>query len=779
MEDPRLQQLIDRINELANRQNAINEELKVVKRSLFELRQPHPSETVETAFPPLPKDQKPIDFPTPVKAEAKSQPQNLPPIVWRKKDKTKWEEFIGTNLLNKLGIAILVLGISFGVKYAIDHQMLNPLTRIILGYLASAGLIGFALKLKKDYVAFSAVLLSGGMAALYFITFAAYDFYYFIPQAVAFGVMVAFTAFTVFAALQYNMQVIAIIGLVGAYGVPFLLSDGSGRVAVLLSYMTLVNIGILTISFLRSWRLVFWSAFSLTWLIFSVWAVDSYSSEEHFWLALTFATVFFVIFYVSFLASQSTEQKSLTAGNIIAVLQNCIFYFAWGYYFVSDLPEGKLYLGLFTLFNALIHFGVCVFIYKRLSSKKDSFYFVAGLVLVFLTVAVPVQLEGNWVTLVWASMAALLFWVGRTKKFHVYELLSYPLAALTVFSLLHDWQSIRQNYYSYYSDIPTQYFTPVLNINYFTSLVVAGMFGFMLWWAKKYEQVVDNKWLHTLTPVAKYGWPIAGVVILYIATYQQVAIYFQNEYAQSAVRLPDEGVEYNADWLRFQGLWLIHYSITFFAAIWFVNLKKFQQPTIEWVVLALNGLAVMSFLTVGLSALENLRYSYLSPSRFYSSGFMHLAIRYVSYLFVAASLFVNFRVAGNKSEAIKKSERLFCHLVILSLLSSWLFSIWEVNRVNEGVQLALSILWGVYALYLIVWGFAKDQKHLRIAGIVLFGITVSKLLLIDLREMGTIARTLVLMILGILLLVASFIYNKRKKSEAATEQTIDSLGKED
>lgn len=68
---------------------------------------------------------------------------------------------------------MLVLGIGYGLKYSIDHDLLNPLTRIILGYLAGAILIGLAFWLKRQYATFSAVLLSGGMAALYFITYAA------------------------------------------------------------------------------------------------------------------------------------------------------------------------------------------------------------------------------------------------------------------------------------------------------------------------------------------------------------------------------------------------------------------------------------------------------------------------------------------------------------------------------------------------------------------------------------------------------------------------------
>ncbi|MCG7859716.1 DUF2339 domain-containing protein, partial [Flavihumibacter sediminis] len=106
-------------------------------------------------------------------------------------------------------------------------------TRIILGYLVGLGLLGFSIKLKAKYESFSAVLLSGAMAVMYFITYTAYSLYALFPQWFAFLLMLLFTVFTVVAALHYNRQVIALVGLVGAYAVPFLLSDGSGKVGIL------------------------------------------------------------------------------------------------------------------------------------------------------------------------------------------------------------------------------------------------------------------------------------------------------------------------------------------------------------------------------------------------------------------------------------------------------------------------------------------------------------------------------------------------------------------
>ena len=94
---------------------------------------------------------------------------------------------------------------------------------------------------------FSSVLVGGAMAILYFMTFAAYSFYGLFPQTIAFIFMVIFTVFTVIAALNYNKRIIALIGFVGAYAVPFLLSEDSGNMAVLFSYMAIINIGILVI----------------------------------------------------------------------------------------------------------------------------------------------------------------------------------------------------------------------------------------------------------------------------------------------------------------------------------------------------------------------------------------------------------------------------------------------------------------------------------------------------------------------------------------------------
>ncbi len=769
---PSFHELENRLRELSRQQQQLATEIQHLRQVIADLKNEKQPEVIDTKLsvvaphPNVPAANQPV-------AERTAAPTARPPRP-APREKGAWEDFIGTNLLNKIGIAVLVIGISFGVKYAIDHEMLNPLTRIILGYLAGAIILVLALKLKKDYHAFSAVLLSGGMATLYFITFAAYDFYHFLPQAVAFAIMVGFTAFTVFAAMQYNLQVIGIIGLIGAYAVPFLLSDGSGRVAVLFSYIAITNMGILVISFQRTWRVLFGLAFALTWIIFGSWMVGGYDQTEHLWLSLGFATLFFLLFYIAFLVGKLLNRVTLKVADVALVLINCFIYYGSGYAIVNEYPGGESYLGIFTVFNAVVHFAVGVFVYTRLRESKDTFYFVAGLVLAFLTLAVPVQLEGNWVTLIWALEACVLFWVGRQKKFTTYELLSYPLLGLSFLSLLHDWQALSFRYVVGYGgeDIAQVPLTPVLNIYFLTSLLVAGAFAFFFWSGNRTPVPTGPKLLTAVLPVIHYLVPATAVLVLYVTFYQEVALHFSNLFQASAIRDPNGGMTYNPDWTSFRTVWLLNYSILFFGVLVYLAHRFWvATPLLNRIVFGILAFIVLLFLSAGLHALEALRFSYLAPAdRFYSSSFWNVAIRYVCYVFVAGGLLVNYWLAMRESNGpgFRQWERLFCHFTILTLLSSELLSLLALNGNPNGFKLALSILWGSYALYLIIWGFAKNQSYLRIAGIALFGITLLKLFFYDMSEMGTIAKTIVLMIMGILLLLASFIYNKRKRAARDT-----------
>jgi hypothetical protein len=687
------------------------------------------------------------------------------------KEKSNIEKFIGENLINKIGIAITVIGVGIGAKYSIEHQLISPLTRIILGYLMGAGLLGFGIKLKKKYENYSAVLVSGAIAIFYFMTFSAYNFYQLIPQTLAFALMVIFTVFTVIAALQYNMQVIAHIGLVGAYAVPFLLSDGSGKVVVLFSYMAIINCGILFIAFKRYWKLLYHVAYILTWLIYAGWWTTKYYMNEHFTLALIFLSIFFITFYGIFLGYKLIQKEKFGKSDIWLLLSNSFVFYGFGYAIFNSHETSNQLLGAFTLCNAIIHFVVSAIIYRNKLADRNLFFMIAGLVLVFITITIPVQLDGNWVTMLWAGEAALMFWIGRTKNVAAYEGLSYPLIFLTFFSLAGDWIKTENAF----SGRVSVYFIPIFNVHFLTALIVIASFGYIMYLNVNKKNMLPALSNLKLSRLLNFSIPVLLLVVIYVAFEIDIALYFDQRFLQSALLNIKDTVtaatydhwDYDID--HFKDIWIGIYSALFLSVLSFVNIKKLKNQNLGLINIALNTMMIIVFFAQGMFVLKALRESYLTQdlADYYTRSGFNIGIRYIYFTFLAVLIFSIYNYIQQEFikstwKYIKQAFDMLLHICIIWVASSELITWMDVLHSDQSYKLGLSILWGIYSLLLIIMGIAKKKKHLRIAAIILFAVTLVKLFIYDMAHLETIAKTIVFVSLGILLLIISFLYNKYK-----------------
>ncbi len=384
------------------------------------------------------------------------------------------------------------------------------------------------------------------------------------------------------------------------------------------------------------------------------------------------------------------------------------------------------------------------------------------LALIFITIAMPVQLDGNWVTLLWAGEAALLFWIGRTKNISFYEILSFPIMLLALISLVLDWKLI------YLNDLPQ---LPFLNITFLSSLLFIAAFSFIykLNLNKNYSSSLVTQ--QDLLKIMSYIIPGILLITIYYTFRLEIANYWNRLYYNSGITstgieklVPDSFKD--EDLLKYKAVWLINYTFLFLSVLAFVNYKKIKNQTLGFIVLAINTLAVLVFLTTKLYILSELRDGYLeqSLSQYYHRGIFNILIRYISLAFVAVMLFASYkyiyRVFLNK--VLKIVVELIFHLFVLWLASSELINWMDMADSTQSYKLGLSILWGVYSLLLIALGIWKKKKYLRIGAIVLFGVTLIKLFIYDISHLSTIAKTIVFVSLGLLLLIISFLYNKYK-----------------
>ena len=348
------------------------------------------------------------------------------------------EDFIGTNIISKIGILITIIGIFIGAKYAIDKDLVSPAVRITGGYVSALLLVATGLWLKQKYTQFSAVLVGGGVAVVYFITYSAFSFYHLFSQPVAFVLMLLTTIAAVALACWYNQQVIALLGQVGAYAIPLLLSDGQGNIVILFTYTAVINAGILVLSFRKEWKMLYRIAFVITWNLYLVWVVARDVKAIPLAAGLGFLTIQFITFYITFLAYKIFRKALYERSEIVILLLNALLYFILGYAVTGNFFEDADSLAAFTVANAAIHFALGYFVYKAGLADKSVKEFVIGLGLLFLSIAIPVKLDGSWVTLLWSLEAVMLAVVAIRTKRRLYFDMALPVMLVAVLSLFHD-----------------------------------------------------------------------------------------------------------------------------------------------------------------------------------------------------------------------------------------------------------------------------------------------------------------------------------------------------
>ena len=772
MDPQKINELEQRIGNLLYRQSVVYNEIKQLENELAELKRQSNFSSVSAAN----TVKTPVERPTETLAEKATEkpvitaptapkPQISAPKINLPKQPSDLEKIIGESWINKIGILIVVIGVAIGAKYSIENELISPLTRIILGYLMGIGLLGFGIKLKPKFEGYSAVLVSGAISIFYFITYFAYSFYSLIPQVLAFVMMLIFTAFTVFTAIKYNCVVIAHIGLIGAYAVPFLLSSGSGRVDILFSYMLIINLGILFISIKKDWKSLHYSAFFFTWMIYGSWFADkSFDSglQGYEALGIGFATAFFLVFYGVSLFNNIISKEKLDKVNIILILLNSFIYFGFGFGIFNGHSILDSYLGLFTLFNAAIHFAVLFFIKSKKLADSTLFYSTLGMVFTFITIAIPIQLDGNWVTLMWTTQGTILFWLGKTKKISIYEKISLPILGLAFLSFLEDWER-----YSYAVDLDIHAFW---NINFLTGIFAVLGYGFAVYLSRKHPDPEIQKF-SPFNTIKSFYLPALLVLTAYLTFRNEIGYFFDYWYESTSLKgkeigETDEFSLYNYDIEIFKNIYLLAYSLVFFGGMALLNFYKFKNKVLGISAIAIGLLVLFAAQTFGVGELGELRYSYINgnSNKYFNVSFNYILIRYPLWSSIAFALWAIFKNAKSIIENTKFHIFLdaVIYISILNFLSNELVTWMDLAGYQDVFKLGLSILWSVYSLLLVGLGIFQKKKHLRIFALVLFGITLAKLFLYDISNLSTISKTIVLIILGLLLLIISFLYNKFK-----------------
>jgi uncharacterized membrane protein len=438
---------------------------------------------------------------------------------------------------------------------------------------------------KKVYRVFSQALTGGGIGLLYLSVYAAFGFYHLIPQTAAFILMILVTAASIALAVFYDALSIATLATLGGFLTPFLLSAGIDNQVGLFSYILLLDLGILGLAYFRNWRLLNYKSFLFTIITFIAWAERFYEPPK-LWTTVLFLSLFFVVFAFLAILYNVIRQRKASAPELILTILNAALYFGAMYSLLDDKYED--YLGLFALVMGGAYVALAYLTNVRYQDDRYLIWFFLGIGATFVTLAIPIQLEQNWITIGWAIEGAILAYIGFRYDSQNTLLASLGILVLVFFRLLFFDVNLPHQF------VPYQYvkedFTLFLNRRTLSFVVgiAAILFTACLLTRKHEEVLVHAKVIAGSLLIAAN---VLAIVLLCVEAHDYLShLYHTNRISPGVLRY--------AQGLSLSIIWAVYATFLIILGI-----ARDYRP-IRYMALLLFGITILKVFLIDLSELE-------------------------------------------------------------------------------------------------------------------------------------------------------------------------------
>ena len=494
-----------------------------------------------------------------------------PPAAATPRPPFDWEAVIAGRWLFRVGLLAVAIGVSYFLKLAIDNDWIGPTGQVALGLIAGVACVaGSALMRQRGFVFFADGVTGLGAALLYLSIWAGGSYYSLIPLEAAFALMAVVTASMIALAIGRDSQPIAVLGLVGGFLTPILLSTGRDAQVVLFSYLAVLNAGLLPIAWRRSWRFIEAPAFVFTQLYFWGWYGRFYGPER-----LSTTAVFAVLFFVEFAivpVLRSLRAASVVAEHFLLVPVNagaCLLAMS-----AMLWPDHRWALTITALALAAAHLAAASAMPAREGAVPATRLLYGGVALTLATIAIPLRLDGRWITIAWAIEGVVLMWSSFRTRVGAMRVLAFGVLGVAI------WRSFT------YVDLSDRF---VVNADFTADAVTVACGVLVLWLAHRYrEQVPAGE---------RVPFGILAVIVNVLALRTltaQVSLYFLMQgdvtMLSSEARL--------AEGLTISMLW------TLYAAALIAIGMRTKLPAWRWQGLALFGITTLKVFFADLSYLR-------------------------------------------------------------------------------------------------------------------------------------------------------------------------------
>ena len=386
---------------------------------------PHPLEPVVAAAAPT---SAPVAPPRRVVAPpppALPLRDRLPPVV------SRW--IFGGNTIVKIGVLILFLGLAFLLRYTAERVTVPVQFRYMGVALVGVVLtfLGWRLRDRKD--GYGLILQGAGIGVFYLTALGALHLNPLLSANAAFGFMALVSVFGALLAVKQDAPWLAFISIAEGFAAPVLVGGGNGAYMPLMTYMALLDMGILAMAWFKAWRPLNLVGAVATSTLAGAWAQLHYVGADYAGVQ-AFLVFFFLLFTVTgvlfarraLAAGDAPSQELPLAARALDVLHQVgrvdstltfgvpLAAFSLQYLLVRDMAWGPPWAAAaFALFHIALGGALMRSARPRYALLGEAHVIVGT---IFGTLAIPLALEGKWTGATWAIEAAGMYWLGARQR---------------------------------------------------------------------------------------------------------------------------------------------------------------------------------------------------------------------------------------------------------------------------------------------------------------------------------------------------------------------------
>jgi hypothetical protein len=353
------------------------------------------SETIRPPVPPPPAPPRPPSPPPPSPAPA-----------------FDWESLVGVKLFSAIAGIALVIAAVFFLRYSVQQGWLQPPVRVLIGIAVAVTLLVLCeLKAARKYEATANALDAAAIAILFSTFFAAHALWHLIPASVAFGLLAVVTTLAVILSIRRESLFIAVLGLLGGFATPALLSTGENRPIPLFAYLLLLNVGLAWVAYRQTWPVLTVLTLVLTTIYQWGW-VFKFLSQSELSLALGIFLIFPVVTFAALLvarrpagtAARSDEDLTFERTAMAAAALPILFAA-----YLAAVPSYGARAGLLFGFLAIVDAGLCAIAIARRQSVLHAAGALSTVVVLAVWLSSSYQTDARHIALALTATFVVLY----------------------------------------------------------------------------------------------------------------------------------------------------------------------------------------------------------------------------------------------------------------------------------------------------------------------------------------------------------------------------------